>query len=85
MSFGCCYPHASPDQRQVDPRPCSPRALVHPFQLVVSDRYIVLTHSQEAAAADDDVCELARFIEDVLADVANLFVSFIVDVNANEF
>ena len=44
----------------------------------------MLAHSQEAADADDYVRDLPRFIEDDLADVADLFIGFVIDVNANE-
>ena len=44
----------------------------------------MLTHSQEAADADDNVGDLPRFIEDDLTDVADLFIAFITDVNAHE-
>jgi hypothetical protein len=38
----------------------------------------MLTHSQEAADADDNVGDLSRFIEDDLTDVADLFIAFII-------
>jgi hypothetical protein len=44
----------------------------------------MLTHSQEAADTNDDVRDLSPFIEDDLADVANLLIAFVIDVNANE-
>jgi hypothetical protein len=44
----------------------------------------MLAHAQEAANSQNDVFDLARLAEDDVADVADLLVGFIVDVNADE-
>ncbi|WP_349631227.1 hypothetical protein [Bradyrhizobium sp. AUGA SZCCT0222] len=44
----------------------------------------MLAHSQEAADADNDSTNLAVFVQDDFVDITQLFIGFIVDVEAHE-
>ena len=58
--------------------------LVNELQLGHVDLDVVLAHAEEAADADHDAFDLAGLVEQDFADVAQLFILVVVDVQADQ-
>src|SRR5471032_81291 len=58
--------------------------LVHPLQLIESNCDVMLAHSEKAADPKDDMFNLAGLVENEFFDIANFFVGFVINVDANE-
>ena len=58
--------------------------LIHELDLVKRDRHIALAHAEEAADADDHGLYLAAAVHEHFADVADLLVVLVIDIQAFE-